>query len=111
MFAPGREPHSRVLAAHGLFDAIQQRDLAQHLFGDGRAFVLEALHEAAADMRPAVNQLPRTIFARDLGQRVVGLVGITLQEATMIPGEDLRRMLLAAAGGVVDSTMGGLTPP
>jgi len=66
MLAPGRQPHSRVLAAHGLFDLIQQRDLAQHRFGDGRSLVLEALHEAAADVGPAVDQLPRAIIARDL---------------------------------------------
>ena len=77
-------------------------DLARHLFGDGRAFVLKTLHEAAADMRPAVNQLPRAILARDLGQRAVGLIGIALQEATLIPGEELQRVLLAPAGRVVE---------
>jgi len=38
-----------VLTSHGLFNLIQQRDLAQHLFGDGRSLVLKALHEAALD--------------------------------------------------------------
>ena len=38
VFAPGRQANCGVLTSHGLLDLIQQRDLAQHLFGDGRAF-------------------------------------------------------------------------
>ena len=61
-----------------------------------------ALRVAASDVGPAVDQLPRAILARDLGQRVVGLIGIALQEPPPIPGEELQRVLLAAAGGVVE---------
>jgi hypothetical protein len=78
VLAPGSQAQGRRLAAHGLLDLIEQRDLAQHLLGDGGALVLEALHEAAADMRPAVDQPPRAAVTRDPGQRVVGLVGVAL---------------------------------
>ena len=35
VFAPGRKAQGRRLPSHGLFDPIEQRDLAQHLLGDG----------------------------------------------------------------------------
>lgn len=62
---------------------------------------LDAFHEAAADMGPAVDQPPGTIVARDLGHRVVGLGGIALQEPAPIPGEEVQRMLLAPTGRVM----------
>lgn len=87
--APDGETVGGSLAAHGLLDLIQQCDLAQHLLGDGRALAFKALHEATADMGPAIDQLPRPLIARDLGQRVVGLVGVTLQEPAAVSGEEL----------------------
>jgi hypothetical protein len=97
MFTPRGEANGRLLAAHGLLDLIEQRDLAQHLPGDGRALVLEALHEAAANMGPAIDEPPRAVVALDRGQRVVGLPGVTLQEAAAVSGEELQRMFLPPA--------------
>jgi hypothetical protein len=57
---------------------MEQRDLAQHLLGDGGAVALEAFHEAAADVGPAVNQLPWATVTLDVGQRVAGLTGVAL---------------------------------
>jgi len=106
VFAPGDQPHFRILAPHGLLDLIEQRDLAQHLLGYGGAVALEAFHEAAADMGPAIHQLPRAGVARDLRQRVVGLVGVALQEPAAVSGEELQRMLFPPAGGVVEQNDG-----
>ena len=106
MFSPRSQANGGVLAADGLLDPIEQRDLPQHLPGDGRALVLEALHEAAADMRPAVDQLPRPIVPRDFGQRVVGLIGVALQETPLISGEEFQRMRLAPAGGIMEQNDG-----
>ena len=58
VFAPGGQTDGCILAAHGFLDLIEQRDLAQHLLGDGGAVALEALDEAAADVGPAVDQPP-----------------------------------------------------
>jgi len=57
-------------------------------------------------MGPAVDQLPRALVARDFGQRVIGLIGFALQEPALIPGEELQRMLLAPAGGIVEQNDG-----
>src|SRR6056297_2985649 len=81
MLASRGEADGRSLAADSLLEHIEGRDPAQHLLGDGRPLALEALDEAAADMGPAVDQLPRPIVARDFRQRVVGLIGVVLQEA------------------------------
>src|SRR5690606_20868195 len=102
MLAPGGQTDGRALATHGLLDLIEQRDLAQHLLGDRRALVLEALDEAAAHMGPAVDQPPRAIVARDLGQRVVGLVGIALQEVAAVSVEELQRMLPPPTRSIVE---------
>src|SRR5690606_37445262 len=53
-------------------------------------------------MGPAIDQLPRAIVARDLGHRIVGLVGVALQEATLIPGEEVQRVRLAPPGSVME---------
>jgi hypothetical protein len=53
-------------------------------------------------MGPAVDQLPRPLLAHDLGQRIVGLVGVALQEAAAVSGQELQRMLPPPAGGVVE---------
>jgi hypothetical protein len=49
-------------------------------------------------VRPAVDPPPRAAVARDPGQRMVGLVGVALQEPAAVSAEELQRMLLAAAG-------------
>jgi hypothetical protein len=102
VLTPGGEARTRLLAADGLLDPIKQRDLAQHFLGDRRALTLEVLHEAAADMRPAIDQLPWAIVARDFGHRVVGLVGIALQQVAAVSGEEVQRMRPAPAGGIVE---------
>src|SRR5690606_1727092 len=53
-------------------------------------------------MGPAIDQLPRTIVARDLGHRVVGLVGVALQEAAPVSAKELQRMFFPPAGGVME---------
>jgi hypothetical protein len=102
VFAPGGQPDGRGLAAHGPLDLTEQRDLPQHRLGDGGALVLEAPDEAAADVRPATDQPPRAAVARDLGRRIAGLVGVALPEPAAGSGEELQRMRLAPAGGVVE---------
>jgi hypothetical protein len=98
MLTSGGEADGRILAAHRLLDPIEGRDLTQHLLGDRRALVLEPLDEAAADMGPAIDQLPRAILAHDLGQRVVGRVGVALQEPAAASGKEAQRMLLPRPG-------------
>lgn len=102
MLAPSGKTHGSLLPSDGLLDLIQQRDLAQHLLGDGRTVVLDAFGEATADMGPAVHQPPRAIVARDLSQRVVGLVGIALQEPALKTGKEFQRMRLTSAGSVIE---------
>jgi hypothetical protein len=53
----------------------------------------------APDVGPAVGERHRTAVARGIGERVVGRVGIDLENA-LEPGERPDRMLGAAAGGI-----------
>ncbi len=71
LLASGGEADGRILAAHGLLDPVEGRELAQHLLGDGGALVLEARHEAAADMGPAMDQFPRATVARSISVSAV----------------------------------------
>lgn len=102
MLAAGGETNCGSLAAHAVFDPIQGRDPAQHFLGNRRAVALEAPDEAAANMGPARDRLPWPAAARDLGHRVAGRVCVALQEHPLMALEELQRMLLAAAGGVME---------
>jgi hypothetical protein len=99
--ALGSRAQGRLLAAHGPLDRMEQRDLPQHRLGDRGARVLEALDEAAADVRPAIDQPPRAAIARDRGQRIAGLASVALPEPAAVSGEGLPRMRPAPAGGVM----------
>src|SRR5690606_30903021 len=61
-------------------------------------------------MGPAIDQLPRAIVARDLGHRVVGLVGVALQEAAPVSAKELQRMFFPPAGGIVEEHYGWASP-
>ena len=58
----------------------------------------------------SIDQLPRAIVARDFRHRVVGLVGVALQEAAAVSGEEFQRMRLAPARGVVEQHDGWAGP-
>lgn len=107
MLFPSGTAHSRILAAHGLLDLIEQRDLAQHFLGDGRAVALESLDEAAADMRPAIDRLPRAIVARGIRHRIVGSIGVALQEASPVSGQKVQRMRLRRILPIVNGEIQG----
>ena len=85
MFTPGNGTVRGSLTTSGLLDLIEQRDLGQHLFSDGRAVAPDPLAQAAADVGPAIDQLQWPVSARNLGQRGVGLAGVALQHARGIP--------------------------
>lgn len=61
-------------------------------------------------MGPAIDQLPQAGVARDLGQRVVGLTGVALQEPAAVYGEELQRMLFPRPG-VMEQHDGRSAPP
>ena len=97
-----RQADLRRLTPHAGFDTVEERDLPQHFFRDGRAITFKTLHEAPADMGPAVDELPAPFRAINLGQLVVDPVAITLQVATAIVLQEGASMHLAASRCIVE---------
>ena len=75
------------------------RDARERLLGERGVAALGDLVEVAPDVAPAVGKRHRTAVASGIGQRVVGRVGVDLENAAE-PRERPDGMLGAAAGGV-----------
>ncbi len=101
-FAPRGEPRMRRGSANRFLDGIELGDLTQCLLSDRRAILFQALHEAPPCMRPAMDERPRPLGSIDLGELVVGVIAVALNELTMITLEEAERMYGPSARGVVE---------
>src|ERR687892_2207524 len=75
----------RQAADHGL-DPIERGDACEGLLGDRGVAALSDLVEPAPDVGPAIGKGYRTAVAGRIGQRLVGAVGVHLEDATE-PGQ------------------------
>jgi hypothetical protein len=110
VLAPGGEARLRRLAAHGLLDGVERTDVTEHGLGDRRGRAAHHLHEAPADMAPAMHERPATFRPREVGEPVVGVVAVALQEAATEPFEEGFGMGAAAGGRVSEQRHGRIEP-
>lgn len=89
-------------AAHRRLDGVERSDLAHGGFGDRGLGVARQLHKSAAQMAPAMDELPWSLRPLQTRQPVIALIGVNLQVLSAEALEEAFGMLAAAPGRIVE---------
>ncbi len=86
------------------------RNLARLTLGDRRGRATQHLHEAAADMAPAMDQRPAAFWPVELLEPVVAVIGVALQVSPAAAVEESLGVEALAARGVAEDDDRGRLP-